>query len=73
MPLDDTGRSGPPPGFALDNATPLTRAKTDDIPTITVRPQGQKPVNAGNEGGGPLLALDWDSQPHIEGTTSSRQ
>ena len=36
MPLDDTDALPLLPGFALDNAAPLTRAKTDDIPTITV-------------------------------------
>ena len=72
MPLDDTDAPAPPPGFALDSASPLLRTKTDDIPTITVRPQGQKPVNAGNEGGGPAppAGFKLDSQPHVEGTAS---
>ena len=46
-------------------APAATPAPNDDsgIPTITVRPQGTKPSNAGNEGG--RSAAAGESQPHV--------
>ena len=64
MPLDaQSDVPAPPRGFTLDTASPsLPPAQTDDgIPTVTVRPQGAKKPNAGNEGGEPILqpVLSW--------------
>jgi hypothetical protein len=44
-------------------AAPVAAAD-DGIPTITVRPQGAKPLNAGNEGGKSSSSTE-ASQPHV--------